>query len=52
MVAHNKSSKEIADELCIQYRTVENRRTMICQKLGLHGSNALLKFALEHRAEI
>jgi DNA-binding NarL/FixJ family response regulator len=52
MIAHGKSSKEIADELCIHYRTVENRRTAICQKLGLRGSNALLKFALQNKAEL
>lgn len=52
LIANNKSSKEIADELCIHYRTVENRRTLICQKLGLHGSNALLRFALEHKSEV
>jgi DNA-binding NarL/FixJ family response regulator len=52
MIAHGKSSKEIADELYIHYRTVENRRTAICQKLGLRGSNALLKFALQKKAEL
>ncbi|MGH9845429.1 MAG: response regulator transcription factor [Blastocatellia bacterium] len=52
MVAHHKSSKEIAAELFIHYRTVENHRTNICQKLGLHGHNALLKFALQHKSEL
>jgi len=52
MIANDRSSKEIANELCIHYRTVENRRTLICQKLGLHGSNALLKFTLQHRSEL
>jgi DNA-binding NarL/FixJ family response regulator len=52
MVARQRSSKEIADELFIHYRTVENHRTHICQKLGLHGNNALLRFALEHRSEL
>lgn len=52
MIAASKSSKDIAHELCIHYRTVENRRTLICQKLGLRGSNALLKYALEHKVEI
>jgi DNA-binding NarL/FixJ family response regulator len=52
LIANYKSSKEIADELCIHYRTVENRRTAICQKLGLHGTNALLKFALQHKSQL
>lgn len=52
LIANTRSSKQIAEELCIHYRTVENRRTLICQKLGLHGNNALLKFALEHKLEL
>lgn len=52
LIAGNRSSKQIADELCVHYRTVENRRTLICEKLGLRGSNALLKFALEHKSEL
>jgi len=52
MIADDKSSKEIAAELCIHYRTIENHRASICQKLGLHGSNSLLRFALQHRSEL
>lgn len=52
LVAGNRSSKEIAAELFIHYRTVENHRTAICQKLGIHGPNALLKFALQHKSEL
>ncbi|HMV48889.1 MAG TPA: response regulator transcription factor [Blastocatellia bacterium] len=52
LVAAYKSSKEIADELNIHYRTVGNHRTNISQKLGLHGTHALVKFALEHKSEL
>ena len=52
MVAEGQSSKSIAEELFIHYRTVENHRTNICQKLGLQGHNALFKFALQHKAEL
>ena len=52
LVATNQSSKEIADALFIHYRTVENHRTNICQKLGLSGSNALLKFALQNKDKL
>jgi len=52
LIAESKSTKEIAAELFISYRTVENHRANICIKLNLHGNNALLKFALEHRAEL
>jgi DNA-binding NarL/FixJ family response regulator len=50
LVAAYKSSKEIAAELFIHYRTVENHRTNICQKLGLSGHNALLKYAIKHKS--
>jgi DNA-binding NarL/FixJ family response regulator len=52
MIAENKSSKEIGAELCIHYRTVENHRVNICQKLGLQGTNSLLRFSLQHKSEL
>ena len=52
LVARQRSSKEIAEELFIHYRTVENHRTHICQKLGLRGHNALFKFALQHKSQL
>ena len=52
LIAEGRSSKEIADEVFLHYRTVENYRTGICQKLGISGSNALLKFALQHKSEL
>jgi DNA-binding NarL/FixJ family response regulator len=52
LVASHKSSKEIAEELHIHHRTVDNHRTNISQKLGLHGTHALVKFALEHKSEL
>jgi DNA-binding NarL/FixJ family response regulator len=52
LVAANKTSKEIAAELCISYRTVENHRTNICEKLELRGPHALLSFALKNKSQI
>lgn len=52
LIAESKTSKEIAAELSVSYRTVENHRANICQKLDLHGSNVLVKFAFEHKSEI
>ena len=52
LIATNKTSKEIADELFIAVRTVEKHRANVCQKLELHGSHALLSFALEHKSEL
>jgi Response regulator containing a CheY-like receiver domain and an HTH DNA-binding domain len=45
LIAEFKSSKEIAEELGVHYRTVENHRTSIAGKLGLAGSHALSRFA-------
>jgi DNA-binding NarL/FixJ family response regulator len=52
LIAEYKTSREIAEELHIHYRTVDNHRTNISNKLGLQGSHALLKFAVEHRLEL
>jgi DNA-binding NarL/FixJ family response regulator len=52
LIADGRSSKEIAGELFLHYRTVENYRTAICQKIGISGANALLKFAMQHRSEL
>jgi DNA-binding NarL/FixJ family response regulator len=52
LIAANKTSKEIAAELFISYRTVENHRANIAQKLELKGSYSLLKFAFEHKSEL
>lgn len=45
-VAENKTSREIADELFISHRTVQNHRNNICAKLNLKGYNKLLQFAI------
>lgn len=50
LIAGNKTSKEIAADLCISYKTVENHRSSIVKKLGLSGNNALLRFAIEQKA--
>jgi DNA-binding NarL/FixJ family response regulator len=52
LIAEYKTSKEIADELFVSIRTIDAHRANICQKLELHGSHALLKFALEHKSEL
>jgi DNA-binding NarL/FixJ family response regulator len=49
LISQYKSSKEIADELSVSSRTVENHRYNICGKLNLRGSNALVRFAMENR---
>ena len=52
LIAQGQTSKEVARELSISYRTVENHRANICAKLGLAGTNSLLRFALEHKTAL
>ncbi|MFN7928112.1 MAG: response regulator transcription factor [Blastocatellia bacterium] len=52
LIAEYLTSKDIADQLNISYRTVETHRTNICTKLDIHGSHALMKFALERKDEL
>lgn len=49
LIADNKSNREIADDLNISIRTVQNHRYNLCQKLNLTGHNRLLQFALNHK---
>ncbi|HSK70519.1 MAG TPA: response regulator transcription factor [Pyrinomonadaceae bacterium] len=52
LIAEEKTSREIGGILFIHPRTVDNHRTNICQKLDIHGTNALLRFALTHKSEL
>ena len=51
-IAAEKTSRQIADELFISIRTVDRHRANIGAKLDLHGTNALVKFAVAHKSEI
>ena len=46
-LAHYKTNKQIALDLGVSIRTIENHRANICEKLGLQGSHALVRFAIE-----
>ena len=46
-LAGYKTNKQIATEFGISIRTVENHRANICDKLGLQGAHALVRFAIE-----
>lgn len=48
MVAESSSSKEIATRLALSVRTVEHHRMRIMEKLNLHDTAALTRFALQH----
>ena len=51
-IADDRTSKEIADELGISCRTVENHRANICDRLNCHGSHSLLKFAFDNKSRL
>ena len=50
LVGEDYTSKEIADLLNLSVRTVDNHRQHICDKLKLHGTHSLLKFAFDNSA--
>lgn len=52
LLADYKTNKEIAGELSVSPRTVETHRLRICQKLNLHGSHSLMKFAVQYKSII
>lgn len=52
LIAEYKTSRQIGEALHVSHRTVQTHRTNICAKLQLHGSHALMKFALDHKAEL
>jgi DNA-binding CsgD family transcriptional regulator len=51
-IAEGKTSREIAEVLLISPRTVEHHRGSISEKLGLSGTNALVKFAATHKSQL
>ena len=52
LIAQYKTSPDIAAELCVSPRTVDNHRNNIAAKLEVSGSHSLLKFAVTHADEI
>ena len=51
-IARSKTNRDIADDLFISVRTVETHRYNICQKLGIRGPHALVKFAMANKSAI
>jgi len=52
LIAAGRSTSEVARELCLSIRTVENHRAHVASKLNLQGREALLRFALTHQSEL
>ena len=50
LIGEDYTSKEIADRLKLSVRTVDNHRQHICNKLQIHGTHSLLKFAFDNSA--
>jgi DNA-binding NarL/FixJ family response regulator len=48
LIAEEKSSTQIAEQLFISINTVETHRKSIFRKLNVHSSLGLLKYALKH----
>ncbi len=51
-ISLDRTTKEIADDLDISPRTVENHRANIARKVGVSGTHSLLKFAFQHRSSL
>jgi len=50
LLAEGKTSKQIGEEMFISHKTVDNHKTNISDKLELHGTHSLIKFAIENKA--
>jgi len=50
LIAEGNTTRGIAEILGISYKTAENHRANISNKLQLKGTNSLVKFAIEHRS--
>ncbi len=52
LIAEDKTSREIGDELFVSHRTIDTHRLNISRKLNLRGNLALVKFAITHKSEL
>jgi len=51
-IANGITSREIAENLGISFKTVENHRTNISTKLNLRGANSLIEFAIRNKDKL
>ena len=52
LIAEDKTSKEIGDELFVSHRTIDTHRLNISRKLNLRGNLALVKFAITNKSQL
>jgi len=48
LLVEGSTNAQVADILCISAKTVDNHRTHLMEKLGVHNTVALLRFAAKH----
>jgi DNA-binding NarL/FixJ family response regulator len=51
LIARGRSTKEIAQLMGISSKTVETHRARMMETLGLHGTNALMRYAIRNGLE-
>lgn len=49
LIAEGKTSREIAEILCLSVKTVQSHRASLMQKLDLHDRGDLIKYAIQKR---
>ena len=52
LVANEKTSLQISEELELSKRTVDRHRYNICKKIGITGNNSLIQFSIKNRKAI
>jgi DNA-binding CsgD family transcriptional regulator len=48
LVAGGKSTREVAEALGISYKTADSHRTKIMEKLDVHETASLVRWAIRH----
>ena len=51
-ISNGKTSKQIAEEMHLSSKTIDNHRNNIASKLNIRGTHSLLKFAVLHKREL
>ncbi len=51
-ISQSKTSKQVAKNMRVSFRTIQRHRANICSKLELKGWNALLLFAMKYKSSL
>ena len=52
LIAEGRTSKDIANVLNVSPKTIDNHRLSISNKLDIHGTHQLLKFAVQNKSRL